>query len=233
MDHRLSIHIPKPSKQEKEWCIWGALNSNYMEVKHWRSFPLLLFCVFFASLNDVLPSAFLAGSCVFLLLPVTTMARPMKATWIPLSVVYSCIPGTWSTWWRKGQSYTKQSETEQTGLISCYFQGNWPEGFSLAFYLHISCDSWWVGLGLILIFHFLALWSDPAGEERRRSCPWGLHPMVEFHAKMVLGPANFLHLSSSTGSHFPSQTSFSLPSGEHIDLQWSHIIELCSAPASH
>lgn len=79
------------------------------------------------------PSAFLVVSCVFLLFTVTTMDRTMKATWIHWSGVYSCIPGTWSTWWRKGQSYTKQSETEQTGLISCYFQGNWPGGFSLHF----------------------------------------------------------------------------------------------------
>lgn len=35
-----------------------------MEVKHCRSFLLLLFCLLFVSLNDVLPSAFLLVSCI-------------------------------------------------------------------------------------------------------------------------------------------------------------------------
>lgn len=132
MDHRLLIYIYMSSKQEKEWCTRGTVHSNYMEVKHWRSF----YCSFLASF---LPRSTTCFYQPFFLAPVyfftvTTMARPMKATWIPWSGVYSYIPGIWSTWWRKGQSYIKQSETEQTGLTSCYFQGNWPGGFWLSFF---------------------------------------------------------------------------------------------------
>lgn len=141
VDYRLSIHLHKDSKQAKEWCTWGTLHSNYREVKHWRSFLLLLFCLLLAALNNVYLSIFLLDSCVILLFAVISMARLMKATWIPWSGVYSCTPGTWNTWWRKGQSCTKQRETEQTGLISCYFQGNWPGGFSLTFYLHTPDSS--------------------------------------------------------------------------------------------
>lgn len=51
----------------------------------------------------------------------------------------------------------------------------------------------------------------------RRSCPSYLHPTVEFHAKMVLGPVTFLSLSSCTGSAFPAEMSFSSSSWDHTD----------------
>lgn len=138
-----SIYISPPRKEKHDaleaLCILTTWKSDTGEVFH---------CSFFASLKNVLPPTFPVGSCAFLLFAVTTMARAMKATWIPWSGGCSCIPGTWSTWWRKEQSYTKQSETEQTGLISCYFQGNWPGGFPLALYSHISPNSWRVAVGI-------------------------------------------------------------------------------------
>ena len=159
-------YIRPPSKKKNDaseaLCILTAWKWNTGEV---------FCCSFFVSLNNVLPSTFLVSSCVLLLFAVTIMARPIKATWIPWSGVYSYIPGTWSTWWRKGQSYTKQSETEQTGLISCYFQGNWPGGFSMALYLHIWPDSWRVGGGINinLLFPFPLIWSCWGGKKKKLS----------------------------------------------------------------
>lgn len=49
--------------------------------------------------------------------------KPVRRTWTTWSAACRCIPGRWSTWWRRERLCTRLSGTEQIDSTLCFFLG--------------------------------------------------------------------------------------------------------------